>query len=126
MAGARHFTELVCWQLADALKVAVYRVSNRPAVKKDFKYRDQIREAAASATSNMSEGFGRRSNAEFARFLDISRASLTELQNHLKDGLDRGYLAPAESNRLIILAKRSCGAVAALQRYLRRDPDAQP
>ena len=101
------------------MKVQIYKVSNRPPIKKDFKYRDQIREATTSAASNISEGFARRTNTEFARFLDIARASLTEIQNHMKDGVDRGYLEEDESRRLTILAKRSCGAVAALQRYLR-------
>ncbi len=120
MTGARHFTELVCWQLADELKLAVYRISHRPDVWRDFQYRDQIRDAAASATSNIAEGFGRRTNADFARFLDIARASLTELQNHFKDGVDRGYLTVAESNDLTVLARRSGGAIAGLQRHLRR------
>jgi four helix bundle protein len=122
MAGARHFTELVCWQLADELKLAIYRVSNRPDVRQDFRYCEQIRDAAASAPSNIAEGFGRRTHAEFARFLDIARASLMECQNHLKDGVDRGHLTQIEFAELISLSQRASGAVAGLQRHLRRRP----
>jgi hypothetical protein len=50
---ARHFEELVCWQLADQLKTRIYIVAARPQLRADRRLHDQIREAAASATSNM-------------------------------------------------------------------------
>jgi four helix bundle protein len=120
VAGARHFRELDCWQLADDLKLKVYAVSERPAIKRDFRYYEQIRDAAASGPRNIAEGFARRTHADFARFLDVARASLTECQNHLQDGVDRGHLEQAECDDLMVLAKRACGAVAGLQRHLRR------
>jgi four helix bundle protein len=119
VAGARHFTELECWQLANELKQAIYRLSERRIVKRDTKYYEQIRDAGAGAPRTIAEGFARRTHADFARFLDMSRASLTECQNHLQDGVDRGYLKQDECDGMVVLAKRSCGAVAALQRYLR-------
>ena len=119
MAGARHFTELECWQLATDLKREVYGFTERPAVQRDTKYCEQIRDAAAGAPRTIAEGFGRRTHPDFARFLDMARASLTECQNHLLDGVDRRHLSPEESDRLVVLAKRASGAVAALQRYLR-------
>jgi four helix bundle protein len=67
----------------------------------------------------MAEGFGRRTHREFALFLDIARGSLMECQNHLQDAFDRKYLGTAEFNTLDALARRTCGAVARLQRYLR-------
>src|SRR5262249_18276353 len=45
---------------------------------RDFKHRDQIRGSSASAPSNIAEGFGRFSPAEFALFLKYARASLME------------------------------------------------
>jgi four helix bundle protein len=120
MPGARHFTELDCWKLADELKLALYRFSNRSDVKHDLRYREQLRDAAASGPRNISEGFGRHTDDDFARFLDIARGSLMECQNHLKDGVDRGYLGVDECVALTTLAKRAGGAVAGLQRHLRR------
>lgn len=120
MAGARHFKELDCWQLANELKFGIYQVSDRPAVKRDRDYYEQIRDAAASGPRNIAEGFARRTHADFARFLDIARASLTECQNHLQDGVDRGYLKQEECDSLVTLSKRACAAVAGMQRHLRR------
>ena len=78
-------------------------------------------DAAASAPNNIAEGFGRRTHADFAHFLDNARGSLQELQSQFKDGFDRGYLSQTETRQLTIVAKRASGAVAGLQRYLRPD-----
>jgi four helix bundle protein len=83
-------------------------------------YGDQLRDAAASAPRNIAEGFGHRTHADVARYLDVARASLGECQNHLQDAVDRGYLDPEEFTRLNALSERACGAVAGLQRCLRR------
>ena len=119
MAGARHFRELTCWQLANELKLAVYRVADSPAVRADPGFREQLVNAAASAPRNIAEGFGRRTHPDFARFLDVARGSLMECQNHLQDAVDRRYLTPGDCSTLESLAQRTCGAVARLQKYLR-------
>lgn len=120
MAGARHFRELVCWQLARELKIALYRFVETPQVRRDFKFYNQVRDAAASAPRNIAEGFGRRTHADFAHFLDVARASLGECQSHLQDAVDRGYLTADDFKTMNTLAERACGAVAGLQRYLRK------
>src|SRR6266496_4335693 len=119
MAGARHFRELNCWQISNELKLGIYRLSERPEVKRDLRFCDQIRDAAASAPRTIAEGFGRRSHADFARFLDVARGSLAECQNHLQDAVDRGYLDAEEFARLNRISERAAGATARLQRYLR-------
>jgi len=119
MAGAKHFRELVCWQLANELKLEVYKLVDRSDFKRDFRFYDQIRDAAASVTRNIAEGFGRRSHADFARFLDVSRGSLAELQNHLQDAVDRGHCDADDFARLNALSERTAAATARLQRYLR-------
>ena len=83
---------------------------------------DDVRDAAASAPSNISEGFGRKSDPDFAHFLDIARASLNECQNHLLDAVDRRYIEQHECTELTTLSKRVLGAVASLQRHLRNKP----
>jgi four helix bundle protein len=119
MAGVRDFRGLVCWQLSRELKLAIYEFLERPHVRRDFKFCDHLRDAARSAPRNIAEGFGRRSHADFARFLDVTRGSLAEWRNHLHDARDLGYLDEPELKNLDALASRATGAVAALQRYLR-------
>jgi four helix bundle protein len=59
MSGVRDIRELVAWQLARELKQLADEVCRRPGPSRDFKYRDQLRDSAASAPRNIAEGFGR-------------------------------------------------------------------
>ena len=105
VAGVRDFRDLVCWKLANELKCEIWHWSERDPVSRDFKYRDQIRDSSGSAPSNISEGFGRFSPAEFALFLKYARASLMETINHLLDARQRGYIADPLYSRLVNLAR---------------------
>jgi len=46
---------------------------------KNYSFKDQIRRAALSIILNIAEGSARKSDIEFARFLEISIASLNEV-----------------------------------------------
>ncbi len=86
---------------------------------RDFRFRDQIRDASDSAARNVAEGFGRYGPAQFAHFLDIARGSAQETRALLQKGRAIGYWTPDEFDRLDALAIRGIQAVAKLQRYLR-------
>jgi four helix bundle protein len=73
MAGWRDFREIVAWQRAESVKLRVYAFLERPSVKRDFRYCEQLREAARSAPANIAEGFGRFGNKN-------SRASFASLE----------------------------------------------
>jgi four helix bundle protein len=86
------FRNLVVWQLADELRREILAFTDTGPASRDFKYRDQIRDAIASVCRNTSEGFDRFRPAEFARFLEFARGSLGEVQDCLLDGRDRKYM----------------------------------
>ncbi len=46
---------------------------------KSYSFKDQIRRASLSVVLNIAEGSARKSDIEFARFLEISIASLNEV-----------------------------------------------
>jgi four helix bundle protein len=95
--GVRRYQDLVAWQLADELKKKVYElVDNSPACN-DRRFCDQIKDSAASAPSNISEGFAYYRHGEFARHVRIAKASETETHNHLGDGVDRRYWSPGDA-----------------------------
>jgi four helix bundle protein len=96
MAGWKDFREIAAWQHAQTLKLRVYAFLERPGVKRDFKYCEQLREAARSGPGNIAEGFGRFGNKEFARFARIAKGSETEVLNHLIDARDRRLLTEDE------------------------------
>jgi len=98
--AARTYRELTCWQLANDLKREVYACIAKEPAAKDLRFCDQIRDSARGAPRTISEGFGRFRAADFARYLEFARASLTETQNHLDDALDSTYLSSDEHARL--------------------------
>ena len=110
----------MCWQLASALKKEVYALTDRAGVKADFKFCQQVRDSARSAPSNIAEGFARFRPADFARFLEIARASLAETHNHLLDARDLTYLSDEDHAALSLMADRASGATTRLLLYLRQ------
>jgi four helix bundle protein len=119
MAGATRFQDLTAWQRMHELNIEVWKATTQRAAGRDFRFASQIRDAADSAERNVSEGFGRFNPREFARFLDISRASAQETKALLLKGLLVGYWQGDEFGRLDELADRGIQAVAKFQRYLR-------
>jgi len=115
---ARHYRELVCWQLSNELKRRVYAFIAKPPASKDFEFCKQIRGSARGAPRTISEGFGRFRPPEFARYLEFARASLIETQNHLDDALDNEYITTETHHDLFKLADRAIGATTRLQQYL--------
>lgn len=116
--GARSFTELDCWKLANELKLGVYELLRSGDAARDMEFRNQIRNAAASAPRNIAEGFGRYQPKEFSQYLRIANGSLMETSNHVMDGVDRGYFRRDDANRLLTLARRASAATTRLIRYL--------
>jgi four helix bundle protein len=57
-------------------KFEVFAFTATAPASRDFKYCDQIRSSSSSAPANIAQGFGRFRPREFARFLEIARASL--------------------------------------------------
>jgi four helix bundle protein len=93
MAVATKFEELLSWQRMHELNVEVIRATESGPASRDFKFRDEIRDAADSAERNVAEGFARYNPPVFANFLDYSRASAAETRSMLKKGVACGYFS---------------------------------
>ena len=105
--GVSRIEDLVAWQAAMAFKVEVYGlIQQSPSACLDFRFRDQLRESAASVGINIAEGFYRFGAREFARYLTIALASLGEATLWLQDGIDRRHFDPTACEPAFRLAKR--------------------
>lgn len=78
----RDFRDLVAWQRALELAVVVRDVC-RQLPRDEWEVASQMRRAATSVHSNIAEGNGRASLADYLRGLYMSRASLNELESDL-------------------------------------------
>jgi four helix bundle protein len=89
--AAQSFRDLMVWQKAHAFVLAVYRLTESFPDRERFGLSHQMRRAAVSIPANIAEGFGKRTRAEKARFLNIAEGSLEECRYYLILAHDLGY-----------------------------------
>ena len=111
---------LLVWQKATQLTDTVYLLIAKYPPSEDNALTDQTRRAAQSVEFNISEGCGRRGDAELARFLDIAAGSACELENCLdfsrRQNFGQEHLR-TKATGLVIEVKKM---LAAFLRRLRR------
>ena len=92
----QRFTDLVVWQRSHDLVLEIYRLSHRFPEHERYGVTSQLRRAAVSVPSNIAEGSKRQYPKDYARFLNIAEASLSETEYLLLLCQDLGYVT-AES-----------------------------
>jgi four helix bundle protein len=118
MATARDFSELEAWQLADQVRQEIDRITGTPAFRRYPKLQEQLLDAADSACSNTAEGFSRFKPRDFARFVRISRGSLSEILDRLISARRRGLVTQSDFDLISSLARRARAACTGLINYL--------
>ena len=79
-------------ELVDSIDAVAQRLPDRER----YLLVDQLVRAVRSIPTNIAEGHGRFTPADFARFLTIAHASLSEVDTHLEIARRRGYLGQEE------------------------------
>lgn len=91
------YEELEVWRVAMELAERVYELQKTLPKEEVYGLGDQIRRAVVSVPSNIAEGFGRDSTADFVHFLYIARGSLFETRTQLELAHRLGYLNPEQT-----------------------------
>ena len=99
----RSFRDLETWQRGHELVLLVYKLTKEFPQREVYSLVDQMRRAVVSITSNVAEGFGRRTSNEKVRFYYIATGSLTEIQNQLLIAKDLLYLSESEYKDVVEL-----------------------
>jgi len=86
------FTDLEAWKTSHRLVLCIYKVTKTFPKEEIFGLVSQLRRAGVSITSNIAEGFSRKSKKEKTQFFYTSLGSLTEVQNQLLVAKDLNYL----------------------------------
>ncbi len=76
----KDFRDLNVWEKSHNLTLRIYKSTLNFPREEMYGLKSQIRRACASIPTNIAEGCGRNSDAELARFLDISMGSASELE----------------------------------------------
>ena len=86
------YRDLVVWQQSMTLCQEVYALIRQFPQEERYALCDQLRRAVVSIPSNIAEGNGRDSRAEYSRFLAIARGSVFEVQTQLELAKRFGYV----------------------------------
>jgi len=100
------FTDLLSWQKGHELVLEIYKITSFFPKNEEYGLTSQIRRSAISITSNIAEGFSRRTYKDKISFYHISLGSLTELQNQLLIARDLEFIS---KDTFIIIADKSVG-----------------
>lgn len=84
MAEIKSHRDLIAWQRAMDLVVAVYQVSARWPKEELYGLSSQARRSAVSVPANIAEGYGRDNRGSYVHFLKIAQGSLKELETHIE------------------------------------------
>ncbi len=76
----KDFKELNVWGKAHVLTKRIYQSTATFPREERYGLTSQIKRACASVPTNIAEGYGRNSDAELARFLEIAMGSASELE----------------------------------------------
>ena len=98
------FTHLTAWQKAHSLVLAVYKASQDFPSNEQFGLASQIKRAVVSITSNIAEGFSRKTKADKTHFYHMSLGSCSEVQNQLLVAKDLQFITSEEFNKLANLS----------------------
>lgn len=78
MINERPHKKLTLWTESMELVTTIYELTKKFPKEEEFGLKSQLRRAAVSIPSNISEGLTRRTNADKIHFLNIANGSLSE------------------------------------------------
>lgn len=115
MVKIESFTGLHAWQEAHKLVLMIYKLTRQFPKEELFGLTNQMRRAVVSITSNIAEGFSRKSYPEKLQFYATSLGSLTEIQNQLLIAKDVEYILKDKftdaANQTVISSKLLNGLI---------------
>jgi len=107
------FEDIIAWQEARTFVRDIY-VPFKAC--RDYAFRDQIQRAVVSIMNNIAEGYERKGNKEFAKFLYIAKGSCAEVRSMLFISLDLGYI---DKNKFEMLTEKSLKISRMLSNFIK-------
>ncbi len=88
----KNYRDLKVWQKSYRLCLDLYRITKKFPKEERYGLTSQIRRAAVSIPSNIAEGYGRKTTADYLRFLYIAYGSICEFETQLLLSGDLNYV----------------------------------
>ena len=116
---ARNFRQYKVWQDAVDYATMVYKVTAEMPWFEKKGLCDQLQRAVVSISSNVAEGAGRPTDADFAHFLDNALGSANEVEKQLLISKNIGYITEEIFNQLMVnltgIQKQLTGLIASIR-----------
>ena len=109
----RNFKNYEIWIDSIELTDVIYDICEKFPKNEVYQLESQMERAVVSIPSNIAEGAGRRSDVEFAHFLDIALGSAYELETQLIIAHRRKYLTDSlynSTDELIVSLQKRIGS----------------
>ena len=117
--SARNFHNYKVWQDAVDLATLVYNTTSKLPWFEKKGLCDQLQRAVVSISSNIAEGAGRPTDADFAHFLDQSLGSANEVETQLLISKNLRYISEDQfcqlTNNLTNIQKQLTGLIASIR-----------
>jgi four helix bundle protein len=120
MSKIDRFEDIHAWQQARCLCQKIYTTTTNKNFNRDFGLIDQARRASVSVMANIAEGFGRKTDKDFANFLYMSKGSAMEVISHLHVAQDQDYITKDTFNTLRNDYEQIIGKLTKLIHYLQK------
>jgi len=118
MKTLKRFEDLEIWQGARTLAVMIYSATAKGNFAKDFGLKDQVQRAAVSIASNIAEGFERKTNKDFVKFLYYAKGSTAEVRTQVHIAKDLGHLSDEDFNEIVTQTNLLSAKIGKLISYL--------
>jgi four helix bundle protein len=114
----RGYRDLLVWQRAMDLLVAVYGLTRQLPRTEAFGLTGQLQRAVVSIPGNIAEGQGRLHRGDFVHHLSIARGSLLEVETYLVAIVRLGFLPSREVDPVIAACEEVSRLLAGLLKSL--------
>ena len=115
----KKFKNLKIWEDGISIVKNVYKITSEFPEEEKFGLISQLRRCSVSIPSNIAEGYGRNSDAELSRFLNISRGSSYELETQLIISHELGYISSEQLKILSDQLDKIQGGITNFQKKLK-------
>jgi len=89
----KSYKDLRVWQKSYKLCLVIFGIAAKFPNQKKYGLTSQIKRSAVSIPSNIAEGYGRKTTADYTRMLYISYGSVCELETQILLAGDLGFIA---------------------------------
>lgn len=112
------YQDLLAWQKAIQLASLIYMYTDRFPSKEQFGLTNQMRRAVVSISSNIAEGYRRKTKKEYGYFVRIAYGSASELETQIIIAKNVGYLSTESQNQITAVLDETSKLIKGLADYL--------